>query len=148
MFNASLRKLGFFFLFLFFARFPNLTTLQGAKETLELGITGPEGIEISRPEEVWSSGILLFKKNSIILCKDTCSVSSQLEAEATHRAITIGNRVSVCAKYPFENVSNKIRFLQANCPVYLVNVSSMAAGDEVATAKMQGGHLPSPPYRG
>lgn len=29
-------------------------------------------------------------------------------------------------------------FLQANCPVYLVNVSSMGAGDVVATAKMQG----------
>uniref|UniRef100_A0A3P9CEK7 Dihydropyrimidinase like 5a n=1 Tax=Maylandia zebra TaxID=106582 RepID=A0A3P9CEK7_9CICH len=47
-----------------------------------LGITCPEGIEISR---------------------------------STHRAITI-----------------------AHCPVYLVNVSSMSAGDVVATAKMQG----------
>ncbi|XP_049595788.1 dihydropyrimidinase-related protein 5a [Syngnathus scovelli] len=65
---------------------------EGAKEALELGISGPEGIEISRPEE--------------------------LEAEATHRAITIANR--------------------ARCPIYLVNVSSMAAGDVVATAKMQG----------
>ena len=27
---------------------------------------------------------------------------------------------------------------QAHCPIYLVNVSSMAAGDVVATAKMQG----------
>uniref|UniRef100_A0A8C4HRF1 Dihydropyrimidinase like 5a n=1 Tax=Dicentrarchus labrax TaxID=13489 RepID=A0A8C4HRF1_DICLA len=65
---------------------------EGAKEALDLGISGPEGIEISRPEE--------------------------LEAEATHRAITIANR--------------------AHCPIYLVSVSSMAAGDVVATAKMQG----------
>ncbi|KAJ8275336.1 hypothetical protein COCON_G00099610 [Conger conger] len=42
----------------------------------------------------------------------------QLEAEATHRAITIANR--------------------AHCPVYLVNVSSMAAGDVVSSAKMLG----------
>lgn len=65
---------------------------EGAKEALELGITGPEGIEISRPEE--------------------------LEAEAAHRAITIANR--------------------AHCPVNLVNVSSAAAGDVIATSKMQG----------
>uniref|UniRef100_A0A8C9XPJ1 Dihydropyrimidinase like 5a n=1 Tax=Sander lucioperca TaxID=283035 RepID=A0A8C9XPJ1_SANLU len=65
---------------------------EGAKEALDLGISGPEGIEISRPEE--------------------------LEAEATHRAITIANR--------------------AHCPIYLVNVSSMPAGDVVAAAKMQG----------
>ncbi|MBV99058.1 Dihydropyrimidinase-related protein 5, partial [Eschrichtius robustus] len=49
----------------------------GAKEALDLGITGPEGIEISRPEE-------------------------------TH------------------------------CPIYLVNVSSISAGDVIAAAKMQG----------
>ncbi|XP_063078591.1 dihydropyrimidinase-related protein 5-like [Engraulis encrasicolus] len=66
--------------------------VEGAKEALDLGISGPEGIEISRPEE--------------------------LEAEATHRAITIANR--------------------AHCPVYLVNVSSMTAGDVIAAAKMQG----------
>lgn len=82
-----------FSVFFFFA---NLTSPQGAKETLELGIIGPEGIEISRPEEVWSSGILFFKKtNYNWVCKDCCSVSSQLEAEATHRAITVGNRVNV-----------------------------------------------------
>ncbi|XP_043918804.1 dihydropyrimidinase-related protein 5 [Protopterus annectens] len=65
---------------------------EGAKEALDLGISGPEGIEISRPEDI--------------------------EAEATFRAITIANRTQ--------------------CPLYLVNVSSIPAGDIVAAAKMQG----------
>ncbi|CAG12943.1 unnamed protein product, partial [Tetraodon nigroviridis] len=65
---------------------------KSQKEALDLGISGPEGIEISRPEE--------------------------LESEATHRAVTIANR--------------------ARCPIYLVNVSSMSAGDMIAAAKMQG----------
>ncbi|KFO23357.1 Dihydropyrimidinase-related protein 5 [Fukomys damarensis] len=42
----------------------------------------------------------------------------KLEVEATHRVITIANRT--------------------HCPIYLVNVSSISAGDVIAAAKMQG----------
>ncbi|EDM02979.1 dihydropyrimidinase-like 5, isoform CRA_c [Rattus norvegicus] len=65
---------------------------KGAKEALDLGITGPEGIEISHPEEV----------------RETSCVHGQLLSFHTH------------------------------CPIYLVNVSSISAGDVIAAAKMQG----------
>lgn len=32
-------------------------------------------------------------------------------------------------------------WMQARCPIYLVNVSSMSAGDMIAAAKMQGEKL-------
>lgn len=71
----------------------------------------------------------------------------QLESEATHRAITIANRVrrllySPLSKYQALYVMCNNEFIlsmQARCPIYLVNVSSMSAGDMIASAKMQGG---------
>uniref|UniRef100_A0A669DI33 Dihydropyrimidinase like 5b n=1 Tax=Oreochromis niloticus TaxID=8128 RepID=A0A669DI33_ORENI len=60
---------------------------EGAKEALDLGISGPEGIEISRPEEVnmqWTEG------------------------------------------------------WGARCPIYLVNVSSMSAGDMIRMKVVHG----------
>lgn len=42
----------FNYIFYIFKKKPLLLFCQGAKEALDLGISGPEGIEISRPEEV------------------------------------------------------------------------------------------------
>nr|XP_040016263.1 dihydropyrimidinase-related protein 5-like [Gasterosteus aculeatus aculeatus] len=57
---------------------------EGAKEALDLGISGPEGIEISRPEE--------------------------LESEATHRAVTIPNKehVPLCTEHILSQQAHEV----------------------------------------
>eukprot|EP00211_Chloroparvula_japonica_P002682 CAMPEP_0119132602 /NCGR_PEP_ID=MMETSP1310-20130426/11922_1 /TAXON_ID=464262 /ORGANISM="Genus nov. species nov., Strain RCC2339" /LENGTH=502 /DNA_ID=CAMNT_0007123239 /DNA_START=64 /DNA_END=1572 /DNA_ORIENTATION=- len=65
---------------------------DGQEKMLEMGITGPEGHMLSRPEDV--------------------------EAEATHRAIVIADRV--------------------NAPCYIVHVMSKGAAHEVSRARREG----------
>lgn len=65
---------------------------EGQKRLLAMGIVGPEGHCMAQPEEV--------------------------EAEATHRAIVIADRV--------------------NTPLYVVHVMSRAAADEIAAARKRG----------
>eukprot|EP00794_Sanderia_malayensis_P016724 gene16724-18418_t len=65
---------------------------EGAKKMVAMGITGPEGHEMCRPEQV--------------------------EGEATHRAIVIGDAV--------------------NCPVYVVHVMSKSAADVVCEFRRKG----------
>lgn len=93
-----------------------------------MGITGPEGHPLSRPEEVitrlcislpgFSFLLSFFKKKMFSLCMPT-----QLEAEAVFRAITLGSRV--------------------NCPVYITKVMSKSAADTITQARRKGQTLSS-----
>ena len=85
---------------------------------IDLGITGPEGHEMCRPEEV--------------------------EGEATARAITIASQVQLlgllwcCAlqfgfKYSVSGIS-----VQVNCPIYIVHVMSKSAAQAVMRGKENG----------
>jgi len=76
---------------------------------IELGITGPEGHEMCRPEEV-SCDRRSCDCNHVIQC--------QVEGEATARAITIAN--------------------QASCPLYVVHVMSKSAANAVTQGRQRG----------
>lgn len=78
---------------------------------IALGITGPEGHEMCRPEEV--------------------------EGEATARAITIASQVWV-APLGISDVRHWNIHVQVNCPIYIVHVMSRSAAKAVMRGKEKG----------
>lgn len=86
-----------------------------------MGITGPEGHPLSRPEEVASSFTAFVYSFDPEWNDFNNSFSPQLEAEAVFRAITLGNRV--------------------NCPVYITKVMSKSAADTITQARRKGQRL-------
>lgn len=81
---------------------------------IELGITGPEGHEMCRPEEV--------------------------EGEATARAITIASQV-LAASLSLGDFRSVVHNLQVNCPIYIVHVMSRSAAKAVMRGKEKGNNL-------
>lgn len=81
----------------------------------KLGINGPEGHELCRPEKV--------------------------EAEAVGRAIMISNIVSFLTNYKFKYKQN--RYFQVNCPMYIVHVMSKSSADVISEARKQGNQYQS-----
>lgn len=83
--------------------------LQQSQELVDAGITGPEGHELCRPEEVCK--LRQHRSDFIVTCM-------KVEGEATNRAIVIANR--------------------ANCPLYVVHVMSKSAAKAILDGRERG----------
>ncbi len=96
------------------------------KEMSQLGITGPEGHLLSRPEKVKSAYLYVM---NISICLSLKLKQQIVQLQLLKR---LGKRFIVCTQFL------SCLFFLLRCPLYVVHVMSKTAADKVTEARLKG----------